>query len=134
MNFLDCTITKPSFSTINPDKTSIHHGESIVFSCESTHVDKDGTTSSRSCQNGDLTPSLTTEPFVCNESLLLYVYMYNNFFLLKILFLMLCIVFIKSLNVGTDKWEELSNDHDKWRFSVYRSIKESEKKFLKGPN
>ena len=27
---------------------------------------------------------------------------------------------LKSLNVGTDKWEEFANDRDKWRSSVYR--------------
>ena len=26
---------------------------------------------------------------------------------------------LKSLNVGNDKWEEVANDRDKWRSSVY---------------
>ena len=34
---------------------------------------------------------------------------------------------LKSLNVDTDKWEELANDRYKWRSSVYKSIKEREK-------
>ena len=34
---------------------------------------------------------------------------------------------LKSLNVGTDNWEELANDRDKWRFFVYRSLKERER-------
>ena len=40
---------------------------------------------------------------------------------------------LKSLNVGTDKWNELANDRDKWRFSVYKSLKEREKQFFKRP-
>ena len=32
----------------------------------------------------------------------------------------ICKCDLKSLNVGTDKWEELANDWDKWRSSVYR--------------
>ena len=39
----------------------------------------------------------------------------------------------KSLNVGTDKWEELVNDRYKWRSSVYRSLKEIEKQLFKRP-
>ena len=31
---------------------------------------------------------------------------------------------LKSLNVGTDKWEELANKRDKWQYSVYRVLKE----------
>ena len=38
---------------------------------------------------------------------------------------------LKSLNVGTDKWEELANDCDKWRSSLYKSLKEKEKQFFK---
>ena len=38
---------------------------------------------------------------------------------------------LKSLNVGTDKWEELVNDLEKWRSSGYRSLKEKEKHFFK---
>ena len=37
---------------------------------------------------------------------------------------------LKSLNVGTDKLEELAYDRDKWRSSVYKSLKEREKKNL----
>ena len=40
---------------------------------------------------------------------------------------------LKSVNFGTDKWEELANDRGKWRFSVYRSLKEREKQFFKRP-
>ena len=40
---------------------------------------------------------------------------------------------LKSLNVGTDKWEELANDRDKWRSSLYKSLKEREKQFFKRP-
>ena len=40
---------------------------------------------------------------------------------------------LKSLNVGTDKWEKLSNDRDKWRSSIYKSFKEREKQFFKIP-
>ena len=40
---------------------------------------------------------------------------------------------LKSLNVGTDKWEELSNDSNKWQSSVYKSLKEIEKQFFKRP-
>ena len=40
---------------------------------------------------------------------------------------------LKNLNVGTDKWEELANDRDKWRSSVYKSLKEREKQFFKRP-
>ena len=40
---------------------------------------------------------------------------------------------LKSLNVGTDKWEELANDRDKWRSSVYKSLKDKEKQFFKRP-
>ena len=29
---------------------------------------------------------------------------------------------LKSLNFGTDKWEELVNDRDKWRSSIYSVI------------
>ena len=32
---------------------------------------------------------------------------------------------LRSLYVGTDKWEELANDRDKWRSSVYKSLKET---------
>ena len=38
---------------------------------------------------------------------------------------------LKSLNISTDKWEELANDRDKWRSLVYRSLKEREKQFFK---
>ena len=39
-----------------------------------------------------------------------------------------CKRYLKSLNVGTDKWEDLSvNDRDKWRFCVYKSLKVREK-------
>ena len=34
---------------------------------------------------------------------------------------------LKSLNVDTDKWEELANDRDKWRSSLYKNLKEREK-------
>ena len=34
---------------------------------------------------------------------------------------------LKSLNISTDKWQELANDRDKWRSLVYRSLKEREK-------
>ena len=37
---------------------------------------------------------------------------------------------LKSLNVGNDTWEELANNRDKWRSSVYKSLKEKEKKTL----
>ena len=40
---------------------------------------------------------------------------------------------LKSLYVGTDKWEELANDRDKWRSSVYRNINEREKQFFNRP-
>ena len=40
---------------------------------------------------------------------------------------------LKSLNVGTDKWEELANDRDKWRSSLYKNLKERERQFLKIP-
>ena len=38
---------------------------------------------------------------------------------------------LKWLNVGIDKWEELTNDRVKWRYTVYRSFKEREKQFFK---
>ena len=40
---------------------------------------------------------------------------------------------LKGLNIDTDKWEELANDRDKWRSSVYISLKEREKQFFKRP-
>ena len=40
---------------------------------------------------------------------------------------------IKRLNFGTDKWEELTNDRVKWRSTLYTSLKEREKQFLKLP-
>ena len=40
---------------------------------------------------------------------------------------------LKILNVSTYKWEDLANDRDKWRSSVYRSLKEREKQFFKRP-
>ena len=40
---------------------------------------------------------------------------------------------LKSLNVGTDKWDELANDRDKLRSSVYRSFKKRENQFFKRP-
>ena len=41
-----------------------------------------------------------------------------------------CKLDLKSLNVGTDKWEELANDRDKWRSSVYKILKEIEKQLF----
>ena len=38
---------------------------------------------------------------------------------------------LKNLNVGTDKWEELANDRDKWLSSVYKSLKESVQKSVR---
>ena len=40
---------------------------------------------------------------------------------------------LKSLNVATDKWEELANDWDQWRSSVCRTLKEVEKQFFERP-
>ena len=40
---------------------------------------------------------------------------------------------LKCLNVGTDKWEDLANDRDNWRSSVYKSLKERGKQFFKRP-
>ena len=40
---------------------------------------------------------------------------------------------LKCLNVGTDKWEELANYRDKWRSSVYKSLKERVKQFFERP-
>ena len=37
---------------------------------------------------------------------------------------------LKILNVCIDKWEELANDGDKWRSSIYKSLKEGEKQFF----
>ena len=37
---------------------------------------------------------------------------------------------LKNLNIGSYKWEELANDRDKWRFSIYKSLKEREKTIL----
>ena len=34
---------------------------------------------------------------------------------------------LKSLNVITDKWEELANDHNKWRSYVSKSLQKREK-------
>ena len=51
----------------------------------------------------------------------------------KLRFKDVCKCDLKSLNVGTDKWEELANDRDKWRSSVYRSLQEREKQFFKKP-
>ena len=38
---------------------------------------------------------------------------------------------LKSLNVGTAKWEDLANDRDKWRSPKYKSTKVREKHFFK---
>ena len=40
---------------------------------------------------------------------------------------------LKSLNVGTDNWEELANDRDKWRSSLYKNRKERERQFIRRP-
>ena len=40
---------------------------------------------------------------------------------------------LKSWNVSTDNWEGLTNDRDKWRSSIYISLKEREKELFKRP-
>ena len=40
---------------------------------------------------------------------------------------------LKTLNVGTDKWEDLANDREKWQSSIYKSLKEREKQSFKRP-
>ena len=37
---------------------------------------------------------------------------------------------LKSLNFGTDKWEELTNERKKCRSSVYKCLKERENQFF----
>ena len=38
-----------------------------------------------------------------------------------------------SKKLGTDKWVELANDRDKWRSSVYKSLKERKQQLFKRP-
>ena len=40
---------------------------------------------------------------------------------------------LKSYNVGTDKWEELANNRDKWRSFEYKSFKDRKNQFFKRP-
>ena len=40
---------------------------------------------------------------------------------------------VKNFNVGTDKWEELANDRNEWRSSLYKNLKERERQFLRKP-
>ena len=37
---------------------------------------------------------------------------------------------LKNLNIGTDKWEELTNERKKCRSSVYKCLKERENQFF----